>query len=125
MIIFIWTIIYICLFLFIQKLKFMNYVKIKNYQIKRKEANIPKSNTLLDFNDKTSNLKERSLKSLRTIVEEHHSKTLIVESLGLKLINIIIILKITFIIFLIGSYNTKFLVPPLIDAGQNIDYFVG
>jgi hypothetical protein len=105
----------------------MNYVKIKNYQIKRKEANIPKSNTLLDFNDETSNLKERSLKSLRTKVEEHHSKTLIVESLGLKLINIIIIIifKITFIIFLIGSYNTKFLAPPLTDAGQNIDYFVG
>jgi hypothetical protein len=51
----------------------MNHVKIKNYQIKRKEAEIPESNyTLLNFNDETSNLKECHLKSLITKVEEHH-----------------------------------------------------
>jgi hypothetical protein len=53
-------------------------VKIKNYLFKRKEFDIPKSNIPLDFNDKTSNLTECSLKSLRVAVKEHHSKILVV-----------------------------------------------
>jgi hypothetical protein len=50
----------------------MNNVEIKNYRLKRKEVDIPKSNTPLNFNDETSNLKEcHPLKSLRVEAEEH------------------------------------------------------
>jgi hypothetical protein len=65
----------------------MNHVKMKNCRFKRKEVDIPGSNTLLNFNNETSNLKERLLQYLRIVVEEQHSKTLIVKSQGLKLIN--------------------------------------
>jgi hypothetical protein len=47
---------------------------------KRKEVVVPLSNTLLDFNAKTSNFKERLLKSQRVEAEEHPSESLIVET---------------------------------------------
>ena len=57
----------------------MNHnVKIKNYLFKRKEVDILKSKTPLEFNNETSNLKECPLKSLRIAAKEHHSKILVV-----------------------------------------------
>jgi hypothetical protein len=56
----------------------MNHnVKIKIYLFKRKEVDIPKSNTPLNFNDKTSNL-------IRVAAKKHHSKILVVEPVGYK-----------------------------------------
>jgi hypothetical protein len=63
----------------------MNHnVKIKNYLFKRKEVDISKSNTSLDFNDKTSNLKLCPLKSLRVATKEHLSKIIVVGPKGCK-----------------------------------------
>jgi hypothetical protein len=50
----------------------MNNVEIKNYRLKRKKVDIPRSKTLLDFNDEISNLKECPLKFVRVEAEEHH-----------------------------------------------------
>jgi hypothetical protein len=60
----------------------------------------------LNFNDKTSHLKEHPLKFLRVEAKEHYSKTLLMESQRLKWMNNFILFflkKIAFIIFIIGS----------------------
>jgi hypothetical protein len=64
----------------------MNHVEIKNYQLKKKKkVYISESNTSFDFNDEILNLKEHPHKSPRVEAEDHHFKTLIVESQKLKL----------------------------------------
>jgi hypothetical protein len=52
-------------------------LKLKFIYSKEKKFDIPKSNTPLNFNDKTSNL-------IRVAAKKHHSKILVVEPVGYK-----------------------------------------
>jgi hypothetical protein len=58
----------------------MSKFKTINSFFKRKEANISKSNTPLDFNGETSNHNEHHLQSPRVEDEEHPFESLIAET---------------------------------------------